>query len=83
MAHTRKAAIRIIDELQAGETGLQRQLAALETTVERVSQQNADLLAALRALVGHCTKADGPWLKVVRPSLDSVTQARAAIERNS
>ena len=55
----------------------------LEMALDRVSQEKADLLAALRALVGHCTKADGPWLKVVKPSLESVTQARAASERAS
>jgi len=55
----------------------------MTATIAKLEAQNAALLAALRALVGHCTKADGPWLKVVRPSLDSVTQARAAIERNS
>jgi hypothetical protein len=83
MAHTRKAAILIIDELQEKLKNQDIALAKRLEWIRKVEAQNAALLAALRALVGHCTKADGPWLKVVRPSLDSVTQARAAIERNS
>jgi len=92
MAHTRKAAIRIIDELQAGETGLQRQLAALETTVERVSQQNADLLAALRGALPYLEHSL-KFYRFQRPGHEfwpnreeaegNIRQARAAIERAS
>jgi len=74
MAHTRKAAILIIDELQEKLKNQDIALAKRLEWIRKVEAQNAALLAALRELVAAPNKKrpEHVW-----------AEARAAIERAS
>jgi len=74
MAHTRKAAILIIDELQEKLKDQDIALAKRLEWIRKVEAQNADLLAALRELVAAPNKKrpEHVW-----------AEARAAIEKAS
>jgi len=79
MAHTRKAAILIIDELQEKLKNQDIALAKRLEWIRKVEARNADLLAALKVAL--------PVLRLAHDTgydeAAAFDAARAAIERNS
>ena len=78
MAHTRKAAILIIDELQEKLKNQDIALAKRLEWIGKVEAQKADLLAALKEIALAFS-----IVATTRASLRAIETACAAIERNS
>ena len=85
MAHTMKAAVRVIEELQEKLKNQDIALAKRLEWIGKVEAQKADLLAALTGLVRDILYGLGPLPKTVPEwhQWEPIIQARAAIERNS
>ena len=86
MAHTRKAAILIIDELQEKLKNQDIALAKRLEWIGKVEAQKADLLAALKEMLATFNRYTVPSAALGSSAADADRvreQARAAIERNS
>ena len=85
MAHTRKAAILIIDELQEKLKDQDIALAKRLEWIGKVEAQNADLLAALGGLLREIeyVSASGPLIMRGWNEIAAAKAARAAIEKAS
>jgi len=86
MAHTRKAAILIIDELQEKLKNQDIALAKRLEWIGKVEAQKADLLAALKEMLATFNRYTVPSAALGSSAADADRvreQARAAIERAS